>query len=75
MNDQKTNNSTLETQRDEARAEAQGSLRDKYAMASLTGMWANHKCVEKGTDWMIAHALISADAMLAARNQTKLQDG
>lgn len=45
------------------------SLRDYFAAAALTGL-AQHKAVTaRGTQWLVEHAYLAADAMLAEREK------
>lgn len=46
------------------------SLRDYFAGQAMIGLMTNHEALKKGTDWVVAHAFIAADAMLAARKET-----
>lgn len=45
------------------------SLRDWLAGQALVGYASNMETVKKGTDWMVRHAYIAADAMLLARKE------
>jgi len=60
-------------ERDEARAEARESLRDKFAMAAMSGCYAGEAPQKRSALDFEADAEMFykiADAMLAARNQT-----